>query len=114
MPTKTNTFELETTVSRASAAVARTLTELGWEYDSEEGITVAREDPAGLCCSMAPVKASIGLIDDGALATRIELEVSVPGFGPVPKRQLADRCAGLEQRIRRWEADLASTTPAGA
>jgi hypothetical protein len=96
---------LDVSGSAVRRAVRATVAELAWESELEGDQTIAWEDPVRLCCSMAPVKARIGITDHGDDATQVEIEVSVPGFGPVPKRQLADRSAGLEQRIRRWAAN---------
>jgi hypothetical protein len=96
---------LDVSGSAVRRAVRASVAELAWESELEGDQTVAWEDPVRLCCAMSPVKARIGITDHGDDATQIEIEVSVPGFGPVPKRQLADRSAGLEQRIRRWAAN---------
>jgi len=96
---------LDVSGSVVRRAVRATLAELAWDSELEGDQTVAWEDPVRLCCSMSPVKARIGVTDHDDDATQIEIEVSVPGFGPVPKRQLADRSAGLEHRIRRWAAN---------
>ena len=112
MPKRAATFQLQATVDRATDAVNHALAELDWNTTSDQGVISTREDPTGLCCSMSPVEATIALTRDGGSATRIDLEVSVPGFGPGPKRQLVDRCAGLEQRIRRWESTLAASSSA--
>ncbi len=105
MPIQDRSFVLDVPGSVVRGAVRATLAELAWDSVLEGNQTVASEDPVRLCCSMSPVKARIGITDHGDDATLIEIEVSVPGFGPVPKRQLADRTAGLEQRIRRWAAN---------
>ena len=99
---------LDVSGSAVRRAVRATLTELAWDSEVEGDRTIAWEDPVKLCCSMSPVKAQIGVTDRGDDSTRVEIEVSVPGFGPVPKRQLADRSAGLEQRIGRWAANFAT------
>jgi hypothetical protein len=79
------------------------LAELGWRYEVTGDVVAAREDPVRLCCGISPVEATMafGSSDGG---TTVVIEVSVPGFGPGPKRQLGDRAAGLEQRITRWAA----------
>jgi hypothetical protein len=54
-----------------------------------------------LCCSVSPVEATVGFQASHG-GTLVDVEVSVPGFGPLAQRQLADRATGLEQRITRW------------
>ncbi len=110
MPKRTHHFELAADPDTVREAAARAIAELGW-YASETGnVLDVREDPTGLCCTMSPVEANLRFwpVSKGTL---IDIHVYVPGFGPIPKRQLADRAAGLEQRITRWTGQLGEAIP---
>jgi hypothetical protein len=103
VPSQTRTFELAVPPSQARLAAGKALAELGWSSDLAANIVHVREDPVKLCCGESPVSATIRFAP-ADVGTRVQMEFSVPGFGPRPKRQLADRTAGLEQRISRWAA----------
>ena len=101
MPSRRREFQLRVDPQDSRRAAKRALTELGWEFQPEGERLATKEDPVRLCCSASPVEATIGF-QTSHEGTLVEIEVSVPGFGPPAKRQLADRAAGLEQRITRW------------
>jgi len=99
---------VDLTVSRRAAK--RALTELGWAFEPDGERLATKEDPVRLCCSVSPVEATIGF-QASRVGTLVDVEVSVPGFGPLVQRQLADRAAGLEQRITRWAFESSSAGP---
>ena len=111
MPRIERKFELDVPPERAIAAAESAVAELAWYRRRDGAILRVREDPAGLCCSMAPVEAELSFAG-GPERTEVSVSVYVPGFGPGPRRQLADRAVGLEQRTRRWSRQP-EASPAG-
>jgi hypothetical protein len=101
VPSRRREFQLTVDPQGSRRAAKRALTELGWEFELDGERLATKEDPVRLCCSASPVEATIGF-QASLEGTLVDLEVSVPGFGPPAQRQLADRAAGLEQRITRW------------
>jgi hypothetical protein len=110
VPSRRREFQITADLQGSRRAATRALTELGWEFEPDGERLATREDPVRLCCSVSPVEATIGFqaIHEG---TRVDIEVTVPGFGPPAQRQLADRAAGLEQRITRWASGNSSDGP---
>jgi hypothetical protein len=107
VPRRSHSFVLDADPATVREAASRAIAELGWYASDTGGGFDVREDPTGLCCTMSPVEATVRFWP-ATSGTLVDIEVYVPGFGPIPKRQLADRAIGLEQRITRW------TGPAGS
>jgi hypothetical protein len=110
MPSRRREFHLRVGSQGSRRAAKRALTELGWEFEPDGERLATKEDPVRLCCSVSPVEATIGF-QASHEGTLVDIEVSVPGFGPPAQRQLADRAAGLEQRITRWAVRDSSDGP---
>jgi len=110
MPSRRCEFQLAVDPQGSRRAVMRALAELDWEFEPDGERLATKEDPVRLCCSVSPVEATIGFRASHE-GTVVDIEVSVPGFGPLAQRQLADRAAGLEQRITRWALGSSSAEP---
>lgn len=103
MPTREIGFDLDVQPADARRAAISALAELGWELREHDDALEAAEDPARLCCTAPQVRAKLRFLSE-RMGTSVMVQLSVPGFGPIPKRQLADRATGLRQRITRWAA----------
>ena len=103
MPARQVRFDLPVAPDDSRRAALIVLEELGWAASIKDGGLEAAEDPARLCCTASPVKAVLSFHPVVA-GTSVGIELSITGFGPAPKRQLADRAIGLEQRITRRAA----------
>ena len=101
VPSRRREFQLRVDPQRSRRAAKRALTELGWDFEPDGERLATKEDPVRLCCTVSPVEATIGF-QASHEGTLVDIEVSIPGFGPPAQRQLADRATGLEQRITRW------------
>jgi hypothetical protein len=107
VPSRRREFQLRVDPQGSRRAAKRALTELGWEFEPVGERLATKEDPVRLCCSVSPVEATVGF-QASHEGTLVDIEVSVPGFGPLAQRQLADRATGLEQRITRWASGNSS------
>ena len=76
-----------------------------WELESGGGDRLfAREWPWRISCQIRPASIEVRAAPTDTGATELRLDASVPGFGPVPARHLANHLRGLELRIRRQAA----------
>ena len=76
-----------------------------WELESGGGDRIfAREWPWRISCQIRPASIEVRAAPTDTGATELRLDASVPGFGPVPARHLANHLRGLEMRIRRQAA----------
>ena len=100
-------FDLPVDADRTFAACRHVLAELDWSVlEQTEDHLVAREDPTRLPCCAAPARVEVSIAGrgDGLSGSRVTMATRVPGFGPISARQVKDRSAGLQSRIRRRAA----------
>ena len=86
--------------------VRQDLTRQGWEVEMLGNELVAREDATRLCCIESPARVSLWF-QEGPGETVVEVEASVPGFGPVSRRNVRSRLACAARAVLR----SASATP---
>ena len=68
---------------------------LGWEVrESQDGFEVA-EDATRLCCVESPASGHLRFRVSETGGTTLEVEASVPGFGPIASRNVRSRMALL-------------------
>jgi hypothetical protein len=92
-------FDLDVTPTVASRAAREAIRGAGWNYEESGEQVEAREDVTRLCCKQAPVTVQISVREQDS-GTEIRLEGRLPGWGPIPSRQLPDRLRMLERTIR--------------
>jgi hypothetical protein len=72
---------------------------LGWEV-SESGEEIEAAEPAErLCCVTWPVDLTIALAEGDQQRSRVTIEASTPGRGPLQQRQLRDRLAQFRAEL---------------
>jgi hypothetical protein len=104
MAKRSLSFEVDLSPSSASRAIREAIGEAGWECSETGDYMEAREDSTKLCCTISPVKAEIRVREcDGRV--QIQLDGSIPGWGPIASRQLPDRLQLLERVIREGCAE---------
>ena len=82
-----------------SAASRKAIRALGWDVVVGGDHLLAKEDPAHLCCTIAPVTTEIHISEVDRGRTRVQLDASVAGWGLIAGRQLTDRLMTLERKI---------------
>ena len=76
----------------ASAELCRdALMGLGWEVSGSGDEIEAAEPAERLCCVTWPVDLTITLTDGDAQMSRLTVQATTPGRGPLQRRQLRDR-----------------------
>ena len=86
----------------ALAASAAAIEALGWDLESTDSALVGYEDSARLCCHDSPVRVSIAVVQSDAEASVLNIEATVPGFGPIASRSLKSRLRAIEGKIREF------------
>ena len=79
---------------------------LGWEVSESGGAIEAAEPPERLCCVTWPVNLTVTVGEATREGTRLTVEATTPGRGPLQRRQLRDRLAQLrEALLKRTQKD---------
>jgi hypothetical protein len=102
MPTSTVTLLLPLGPAAALGACREAMSEEVWEIESVgHDRLVAREWPWRISCQTRPATVEIHATRAEQGSTKLRLDASVPGLGPIPARHLATHLRGIEQRVRR-------------
>jgi hypothetical protein len=99
MAKRSRVFELDVAPTVVSQAIREAIREAGWDYDELGDHLEAHEDVTRLSCKEAPVTVAIHVREEDS-GVEIRLDGRVPGWGPIPSRQLPDRLQLLESTIR--------------
>ena len=104
MAKRSHAFELNLNPDAASRAVRKAISKAGWESTEKGDFLEAHEDATKLCCTISPVAAEIRVREQEG-RSRIQLDVSIPGWGMIPNHQLPGRLRMLERVIREQCAE---------
>ena len=96
-----DSLEIELPAPREDAArICRSVLEsLGWELTSDSDQIEAIEPADRLCCVTWPVSLTLTLADLDEGKSRISVQGTTPGRGPLQKRQLRDRMGRLRAAL---------------
>lgn len=90
-------------IREAGPGVLRTagsaLAERGWQVESRADGLTAREDPCRLPCHCWPAELQVRVERSEDLGTVLELEVEVPGLGPISARHAREQLAAAARAI---------------
>jgi len=94
------TLEMEVTEDDAAAACRAALRDLGWRSTAEDGALLGEEDPAHLHCHSWPASARLQIqAPEEGRSTRVAIQVTVPGAGPISSRHASERSRALARAI---------------
>jgi hypothetical protein len=95
-------IELESAADPSEVACRDALRDLGWEVsEAHDGRLVATEDLARLRCIEGPIQLEVRMLPGPGDGTKILLEASMVGRGPIQSKHLREQIGALEGRIRR-------------
>ncbi len=100
MASRRQTILLEASWAEALTASRYALLCLGWEIsDKAEGVITGDEDFAWVPCRYAPSRIEVAIRSEEPARTRVLVEVSAPGFGPVAGGRLQRQVAAFEEKL---------------
>jgi hypothetical protein len=106
------TLDLDLGAHRVAVVCRQVFRQLAWEMRADDGsVIVAEEDATLLSCRRSPATSRLRIDPAEGGRSSVEVETTVPGFGPVSAGQARDRQLAV---VRRIYARAASEMPSSA
>jgi hypothetical protein len=111
MSVRSATLGIRDTAPGALRTARAALAERGWDVDARDDGLTAREDPCRLPCHSWPSEVQVEVARSEDLGTLLNVEVEVPGWGPISARHAREQLAALARAIAGPEPG--SQSPSG-
>lgn len=99
MSVRSATLGIRDTAPGALLTARTALAERGWEVDARDDGLTAREDPCRLPCHSWPAEVQVKVERSEDLGTVLNVEVEVPGWGPISARHAREQLAVVARAI---------------